>query len=564
MRLALRRLLAAALGTTLGAAAIAVAPTTAQALSGCQYDCVGLAYVPTSPTAAHVAFTTTTLTHSVVVVSNPDGTSPVTYGQQDGYYWSTDYDIVAPLPAQGAEYRYDVWATDTAGHTWHERGYFTSLIRTATVTFSKLHMIDDTHELQVASNTDLGLTATVVCTKVPATIGVDTTVADDDRIGLPYEISWWPSDYYAGTGTNCCWDWASTHNDATDPVPAFATGITLPIPFSVTSPYYADKGDDPNSPSRLRYTVTGSVTFSDLHPAVSLPFATGGPVDPGLKVASKPGALDVSWDPNAFYGGYPVNDVRLDYRPTGQQAWTSLYFQPFVTSYSIPGLLNGRTYEVQVSGVYAPGWPSFGLASTTATPQALPSTLTGWSTAAATLPYGSTVSSTVTVTTGGTPRAVVVQEKPYGAADWSWYTAVVTDAAGHATVKYPVLAGTVQWRVAAPGTSTYGLVISAPRSITSATTIAGFATTTTYLKTGTAISDGIVVTPGASRLVYVQFRKSGTTTWSTYTSRTASSTGAVTVPMVAKAGWYQWRVYVPAAPTRGAAAYSAIRSLHGA
>ena len=596
MRLALRRVVAAALGTALCAAAVAAEPSTAQAASGCQYDCVNLPYVPTSPTAAHVAFTTSTLTHTVVVVSNPDGSKPVSYDQQDGYYWSTDYDIVAPLAAQGTEYRYDVWATDTSGHSWHERGYFFSLIRTATVSFSKLHMIDDSdafspgdvmgaarctpsaqdwsalsplatdgdHELQVASNTDLGLTATVVCAKVPPTIGVDTTVADDDRIGLPYEISWYPGDYYAGTGTNCCVDWASTHTDVSDPIPDFATGVTLPIPFSQTTPYYADKGDDPGSPARLRYTVTGAVTFSDLHPAGSLPFATGGPVDPGLKVTAKPSSLDVAWNPNAFYGGYPVNDVRLDYRPTGQQVWTTLYFQPYVTSFSITGLLNDRSYEVQVSGVYAPGWPSFGLASTIATPQGLPTAISGWSTASTVLPYGSVVSSTVTVTSGGTPRVLVLQKKPYGASAWTNQAFVATDAGGKATLTMPVYAGTVSWRVGAPTTSTYELAISAPRSITSATTVAGFSTTTTYLKTGVALSDGVVVTPGAGRTVYVQCRKSGTTTWSTYASRVAASNGAVTVPMVAKAGWYQWRAYVPASPTRGAAAYTAVRSIHGA
>jgi hypothetical protein len=263
-------------------------------------------------------------------------------------------------------------------------------------------------------------------------------------------------------------------------------------------------------------------------------------------------------------GGYTLNDIQLDYRPTGQQAWTTLYFPVNVTSYTLTNLLIGRTYEVRVGGVSDKGWPLFGVASATATPYGLPTTISGWSTVSTVLPYGSVVTSTVTVTSGGTPRVLVLQKKPYGASEWANQAFVATDANGTATLKMPVYAGTVSWRVGAPTTSTFELAISAPRSITSATKVAGFATTTTYLKTGVALSDGIVVTPGAGRTVYVQCRKSGTTAWSTYASRVAASDGAVTVPMVAKAGWYQWRVYVPASPTRGTAAYTAVRSIHGA
>jgi hypothetical protein len=192
-----------------------------------------------------------------------------------------------------------------------------------------------------------------------------------------------------------------------------------------------------------------------------------------------------------------------------------------------------------------------------------PTTVTGWTTASAILPVGTIVKTPVTVTTTSAVRTLRLQYLLPGTSVWKTQMTMQAEPTGKATVSYAVKPGRVAWRLVVDATPQHTGAVTAARTITAKTAITGFATTSVAKVRGTLIKDAIVVKPGAKRTVFVQYRKSGTTTWKTFSKVVAGTAGGVTVTLKALAGKHQWRVYVPATPTHGTAASSGLRTVTG-
>jgi hypothetical protein len=564
----------------------------AQAATTCQLDCIDPVLVQTSTDAIHFAFTTTGAARVSVIVRHGDGTSPHVYTDSGGA-WTTTHDLTAPLDAQGAVYQYQILATDFSGYTWQQSGTVSSKVRTSTVKFTKLFVIDSSDysgwgeingaariqacpgaaqgltplsmdrlkTLSIQSGTSIGLTASLTCNKVGPGVSVETQLADDDNNGVPYIISFdgWGDGSWIYAGSDVCWDWNSTHTNVADPIPAYAEATSLPIPFHAVSRQF-DTGD--SSVAALQYTVDGTVTFQ-VYGVPGWTYPTTGPATLGVNVTPGDKYLTVHW--SAFtLKEIPAYGFRVDYRALGSLSWTSSVVGAGTWDFGIYGLANGTTYQVRVARLDGQQLP-IGTTEATGVPVGalLPSTITGWPSTSANLAYKSTVSTPVAVTSGGQPRNLLLQYRRSGTATWNWYKVVVSTNAGAATLTYPVLAGINEWRVAAPATSTLAVVISPSRTITSLSTISGYNTASIVAKAGTGFTDGIVVTPGAGRVVMSQYRKSGTSTWITYKTVTASSTGYATLPMLTLKGVYAWRAYTPTTTLHGLAAASPGRWITG-
>jgi uncharacterized protein YkwD len=100
------------------------------------------------------------------------------------------------------------------------------------------------------------------------------------------------------------------------------------------------------------------------------------------------------------------------------------------------------------------------------------------------------------------------------------------------------------WTFAYAG-SRYDTATSRTSTVRAQTVISGMVTKAGSYKRGTVIRDGVVVSPGFSRTVTLQYRKYGTSSWKTYKTYRTSSKNAVTLTYKAFTGRYQWRVVVP-------------------
>jgi hypothetical protein len=192
-----------------------------------------------------------------------------------------------------------------------------------------------------------------------------------------------------------------------------------------------------------------------------------------------------------------------------------------------------------------------------------PTEVTGWTTTSAILKVGTLITTPVTVTTTATVRTLRLQYRLPGTSVWRTQLTMQAEPTGKATIAYKSKAGRVAWRLVVDPTTEHAGVVTGTRTITAKSSVTGFVTTKVTRAKGTIIKDAIKVSPGAGRKVLVQYRKAGTTTWKTYRTVVASSTGAVTVRLKAFGGRHVWRALVVANPTYGTAAASGLRTVIG-
>jgi hypothetical protein len=285
---------------------------------------------------------------------------------------------------------------------------------------------------------------------------------------------------------------------------------------------------------------------------------------PGGSVSQPPGT-QLTHQVTVSPGGQ--RDLQVQTRPAGTPTWTT---HGVVTTdaagkatVTVPVLDGTHEWVVRTSAHPTYGSEAAGPVSTVTGAVAAPSTVIGWDTTKVVKPLGTTVTDTVAVTTAGTARTLHVQYRKAGTTDWVTRDLITTSTTGAATVTFPVMAGSVAWRVHAPATASHAAVTSASRSTQAQTAVSGYATTATTVAAGTAIKDGITVTPGANRTVKVQYRKAYTTTWVTYQTLVTSSTGTTTVTLKAFPGAHAWRVHVPATSKHGTAFTTPSRSVKG-
>lgn len=164
---------------------------------------------------------------------------------------------------------------------------------------------------------------------------------------------------------------------------------------------------------------------------------------------------------------------------------------------------------------------------------------------------------------------MLLQSRQVGTTTWTTRATLATSWAGDAvtpgvTGSLPVRAGIHQWRLHAPAHAGTAAATSAVRTLTARTTITGFATARATKPAGALVKDKVKLTPGSKRTVLVQYRKAGTTTWTTFRTVTANAQGGLTATLKAFPGRSSWRVKAVGSSTHGSAAVTKVRTLRGA
>ena len=171
----------------------------------------------------------------------------------------------------------------------------------------------------------------------------------------------------------------------------------------------------------------------------------------------------VTWEP----GTYPLFSspmpTRVQWKPRDSATWSyTVMLDPNDASLQLSNLQLGTKYDVAVSRVMPGSLLALYSPDTYVTPglATSPTTISGWSTATVTAKVGTVVTSAVQVSTNGSARTVLLQHKAAGQSTWTTTSTVVTDGTGHATVKYAVAAGTVQWRLQIPAAGNFDAATS--------------------------------------------------------------------------------------------------------
>ncbi len=578
----------------------AVSPA-AHAASACSSDCIDVSDVSGTPDGAVFTFATTALSRVKVVVTDLDGTNVYTAKQDDS--WGSNYEVTASDSnhfEQGAIYKYAIYATDTTGATWGYSGEFVTLVRTASIHYDNLHVINDGDnigpgdfagvarcvdgtpwlpmaplpggmlidgEAELNDGDNLALNDTYSCPGwLGSTIDAQTAVVDDDfnyvdpspefwEATSPYAPAWWTSHDY---------DSSYTAVQVTDPLAPTSTG-SAEAPINVTSP----TTDTLGYAVGVRYQITGTATFQHSAPMVNLPAPLSAPLvlNPQVTKGYSADVAVVSWLAGPYYPLFSApTATRVLWKPHSSATWSyTTMLDPTDSSYQLSNLNLGTQYDIAVARVM-PG-NLLALYSTTGylTPGVAtsPTTITGWSTATVTANVGTTVASTVQVSTGGAPRTVVLQRQSSGQAAWTTASSVLTDGAGHATLKFNVTTGQTRWRLFVPAAGNHDAATSGSRLLIAQTSVAGFNVTTATAKAGTNVFDFVRVSPGVKRAVTLFYRVSGTSAWHERARLTTSATGGIVLPELARTGTYQWKLVVPSDSNQGSAAATAVRTIHG-
>jgi hypothetical protein len=377
----LGRVAVAAAATIAMAGTALVATNAAQAATLCESDCIGAVTVTSGPDAARITFTTKANTHVKVQVSGVGGAAPVkTYGHQDGSTWATEYDIVATgLPTQGAAYRYIVTATDYLGASWQKVGHFSTKVREVSVDFGTLKITDDSDNsgageiiggVQIAVGSDscsgikrldpLSLTTTTSlatgatrtvgpdanlwCSKVPATIAVESVLVDDDEDtdeGCPTLYVWGYGTFFGQQGSTPCRDWNYGILKVSSPLDD-TTGGFGDKSFTVV----ADPETWNGYSTPIEWTLTGVATFSHKTVPVSLPGGSSAPVDLHLTSVAGNASAYLNWVPSTGTA-MAVSGYRVQWRVPGG-SWSGKDVAAGMNYASISGLTNGQKYDVRV------------------------------------------------------------------------------------------------------------------------------------------------------------------------------------------------------------------------
>ena len=145
MRIPLRRALTGVTAAAIAAGGLLVITgAPAYAASTCSSDCINVTDISGGVDGAEFTFNTTGLSRVKVIVTELNGQSFHSVKNDDS--WGSSYDITDSDPSyyhQGTVYRYGIYATDTAGATWAYTGEFETLVRTASIHYTKLHVIND-------------------------------------------------------------------------------------------------------------------------------------------------------------------------------------------------------------------------------------------------------------------------------------------------------------------------------------------------------------------------------------------------------------------------------------
>jgi len=583
---------------------LVITATPAGAATPCASDCITNTDVAGTPEGAVFTFDTTGLTRALIVASDANETKPYVVKKDDT--WGSSYQVSLDDPnrfAPATVYHYDIYATDTAGDTWRHSGQFVTSWRTASVHYSNLHVINDgdtigagdfvgdgrcgegttwtplaplVDDQLVASWDDKAvelndgeshwLDAGYSCPMpVGKTIDAQTAVADDDTHAFTVDPNYFhpdsPSTLEEWNMVN--FDQAYATVSVSDPLDP-ATAGSASVPIDMVSPVHGTTGEVP----RVRYEVTGTATFTHTTPMVTLAKSTSGPGLLSAHAAQGTSADEavLIWSPKAFHLITGSTATRVFWKEAAKTTWQSEdVLDPNVGDYQFTNLKLGTYYDMAVARVMPGGLLALRSQTLYLTPgnPLKPTTITGWSTAKVTAPLGTTVTSTVQVSTDGTPRSVKLQYQKVGTSTWTTASQVGVDATGHATLSYKVAVGYRKWRVYAPWTDSYDEATTATRILAPKTVIAGFNATAVTAVSGTKINDGIVVTPGAKRLAYLWYQKSGSTTWVLAATLTTDASGALTLPEVARKGTYVWNVVVPFNVYQGEAAWTVNRTIKG-
>jgi len=224
---------------------------------------------------------------------------------------------------------------------------------------------------------------------------------------------------------------------------------------------------------------------------------------------------------------------------------------------------NGVAVSVKVTPYNALGNGPTTAYGTTVTPYA-PSAISGWNPNAMSGAYGTSWSTTLTVTNGGqSGRPVVLQRRLLGGTTWATYGTYATTIAGTVPVSVPFSTGIWEWRAYAPAWKTYASATTAIKQMARTTTISGWSTTTASYATGWTVLDGITVTPGNGRQVILIGKQNGTSSWSILGKWTCDTNGNVSVPIKVQSGTWQYSVIVEDRYDLGGAASTATRTLTG-
>ncbi|WP_375478918.1 fibronectin type III domain-containing protein [uncultured Jatrophihabitans sp.] len=588
-------------GAGVGAGA-ASASAAASASTACQTNCITNLTVGGTPEGVRFDFDTSALSRVKVIVTDDDGTKP--YLVKDDNSWGSSYDLPvndASRFTQGKAYRYLIYATDTGGSTWMRAGGFATLIRYASVTYNKFHVIkdgdsigagdfegrsrcgnDDTwndyatagdhalsplnsdpdHEIELSDGQEIPLFQKTPCHgTVGPTIEAQTAAADDDYWGyFDTNMDRWvpdsPSYYEKWTQSN--FDEAYTRTTIADPLAPTATG-------SATTPLYAvSPGYDPlGYVANMRYWVTGIASFTHVVPDVPVKSDASGPATLGVTIEAGefPTEATVSWNPTAFpaVGGPSASQVQ--WRAQGTNTWNSMGFLD-VDEHEFPmeNLKPATTYDFVVSRVLGNGLTALASRATFTT-AAQTTTIYNWPTDTVTKPLGATVTAKVHVD-GAAGRPVEIQYHQTGL-PWTVYSTAHTDSTGQLTVAIKLGAGYTMWRLHALANGSYAEQATSARMLVAKTAIAGFDSTSKTAKTGSQLSNTITITPGAGRMLNLSYRKAGTTAWKLSKQLTAGATGKATLTEPVQSGKYEWTVNVPAAAYHGTAAVTAVRTITG-
>lgn len=187
--------------------------------------------------------------------------------------------------------------------------------------------------------------------------------------------------------------------------------------------------------------------------------------------------------------------------------------------------------------------------------------VSGWSTSAASGAVGFVFTDAVSVKTGSgfVKRSVRVQRRPAGGS-WATISTGTSSASGAFTAALPVPGkGTFYFRLVVPATQTAASRTTASRKITgitgTTTTVSGWSTTATSAPASTGVGVTVTVKTGTgypARSVQVQRKPSTGSTWSTQSTTTSGSNGRTKVKLTGTPGVWDYRLHVT--PTRTAAA----------
>ncbi len=125
------------------------------------------------------------------------------------------------------------------------------------------------------------------------------------------------------------------------------------------------KDTDDNPDTKIDDTIAVTITVTDVDeppPAPAAPTVVANATTPSTK-------LDVSWTAPDMAGKPAISDYDVQYRLSGDSAWTDASFSGTGTSTTLSGLTTGKSYEVQVRAVNAEGdgaWSGSGTAITDA------------------------------------------------------------------------------------------------------------------------------------------------------------------------------------------------------